>query len=723
MATATMIPVTLDERRRRRRQARQQQNDERRRQLMAQQDRAQDQGNAKGCEISPANISKPSSLPSKKSSPSWTTATTGKERSEASRNCNSGNTKDQPKGGCDGNTNTTGEGLVSKKRPLPALPDCPPADKDDSIETPYVPHLSKALNHAVAQSYHSPVSSVSFSQETSTTQTGNYQARQVARPTESSNSLLQATNTRKRQRTRVDSSSSEDSFDILKLAALKEGDTTGEKDDNSYLALAKPAIRETNLSSVQAKTEHLSDPEDLSKKTNSRIQHKSTTPKQRHLEQTICCVKQKSTTPKHGHLHHDMDHGSSVSEEDVIKAPRNPLVRMKAESREAPTSVAIKLKKDVVDHLWEDLDNYDEDVENEKTSKNVDTKKKKKKLDGVQPKKITNKLATQTDPSSPSQSKYAAQSMYAARPHPLVGFDPHDTTQDEDDSVDASEPKPNFLHPKFGPFNPGPLVVSGELDEYSVPASIARYLPVYQRQGIQFVFDTITKTKGAILGDDMGLGKTVMCVSLVAALLGKAGTMQDLIDIRERLRIGNDRNRRKQEAIDAALKSGQVCTDPMAEQDPVIQCAWAPILVMAPASVLTNWVTDFGTWGHFALAVYDKEDDYSGVDSVADGLAEILIVSHALFQKQPHFEKILQVPWKMVVIDEFHLFKNEKAIRSKNIRRLRDEHDTCILGLTGTVMQNNHQELWNLVDIVQPSLLGPWKDFEANTSKPLKLAR
>ena len=40
---------------------------------------------------------------------------------------------------------------------------------------------------------------------------------------------------------------------------------------------------------------------------------------------------------------------------------------MKAESQEVPTSSAIKLKKDIVDHLGEDLDKYDKDVENEKT--------------------------------------------------------------------------------------------------------------------------------------------------------------------------------------------------------------------------------------------------------------------------------------------------------------------------------------------------------------------
>eukprot|EP00978_Attheya_sp_CCMP212_P040016 scaffold214307_cov27-Attheya_sp.AAC.1 len=38
-------------------------------------------------------------------------------------------------------------------------------------------------------------------------------------------------------------------------------------------------------------------------------------------------------------------------------------------------------------------------------------------------------------------------------------------------------------------------------------------------------------------------------------------------------------------------------------------------------------------------------------------------------------------------------------------------------------MQNKHKELWYLVDLVQPGLLGDWKDFEKHTSIPIKHSR
>lgn len=42
-----------------------------------------------------------------------------------------------------------------------------------------------------------------------------------------------------------------------------------------------------------------------------------------------------------------------------------------------------------------------------------------------------------------------------------------------------------------------------------VPYTINRYLRDYQREGIRFMYDNYTRSRGCILGDDMGLGKTV----------------------------------------------------------------------------------------------------------------------------------------------------------------------------------------------------------------------
>lgn len=38
-------------------------------------------------------------------------------------------------------------------------------------------------------------------------------------------------------------------------------------------------------------------------------------------------------------------------------------------------------------------------------------------------------------------------------------------------------------------------------------------------------------------------------------------------------------------------------------------------------------------------------------------------------------------------------------------------------------MQNNHNELWNIVDLAQTDYLGSWEEFERTYSKPIKYGR
>ena len=50
-------------------------------------------------------------------------------------------------------------------------------------------------------------------------------------------------------------------------------------------------------------------------------------------------------------------------------------------------------------------------------------------------------------------------------------------------------------------------------------------------------------------------------------------------------------------------------------------------------------------------------------------------------------------------------------------------HNCRVLGLTGTLMQNQHEELWNLIDLVETDFLGTWKEFEHEVARPLKIGR
>jgi len=154
---------------------------------------------------------------------------------------------------------------------------------------------------------------------------------------------------------------------------------------------------------------------------------------------------------------------------DPNKTPRNPLALMKENSKNTytfPPQAA-----DVAANLWSDS-------EDEEQADSSDDKKKKRKNT------VQNKERKQED---------NRKSGNVELPNGL------------DEEAEKHKLMPEFDNPKFGPFPLEPLPLKrspdAETHDFTVPASINRYLPEYQRVGIQFVYESVMARKGAILGD------------------------------------------------------------------------------------------------------------------------------------------------------------------------------------------------------------------------------
>src|SRR5260370_33002286 len=66
--------------------------------------------------------------------------------------------------------------------------------------------------------------------------------------------------------------------------------------------------------------------------------------------------------------------------------------------------------------------------------------------------------------------------------------------------------------------------------------------------------------------------------------------------------------------------------------------------------------------------------------------------------------------WSILVTDEAQGYKSPATKTSHALKTLHpDVHITC----TGTPVENRLLDLWNLIDTVQPALLGTSKDFSA----------
>ncbi|XP_073527082.1 DNA excision repair protein ERCC-6-like 2 [Phyllobates terribilis] len=227
-----------------------------------------------------------------------------------------------------------------------------------------------------------------------------------------------------------------------------------------------------------------------------------------------------------------------------------------------------------------------------------------------------------------------------------------------------------------------------------VPYTINRYLRDYQREGVQFLYEHYARSTGCILGDDMGLGKTIQVISLLAAVLHKKGTREDIENNMPAFLL---RTMRKEHSPASTKRV---------------------FLIVSPLSVLFNWRDELETWGYFKLTViHGNRKDYELV-RLKQGKYEIALTTYETLRLC--LDDLNSIQWSAVIVDEVHKIKNPKARVTEVMKALRCK---IRIGLTGTILQNNMEELWCVMDWAVPGCLGDKKQFIEKYSHPIELGQ
>lgn len=74
--------------------------------------------------------------------------------------------------------------------------------------------------------------------------------------------------------------------------------------------------------------------------------------------------------------------------------------------------------------------------------------------------------------------------------------------------------------------------------------------------------------------------------------------------------------------------------------------------------------------------------------------------------------------WDVLVIDEGHRAKNVATKFRKSLKAFRVTRQKVIL--TGTPVQNNLEEFYSIIDLVQDDCFGNLNEFKKNYSGPIK---
>ncbi|MGL5788254.1 MAG: DEAD/DEAH box helicase, partial [Bacteroidales bacterium] len=193
-----------------------------------------------------------------------------------------------------------------------------------------------------------------------------------------------------------------------------------------------------------------------------------------------------------------------------------------------------------------------------------------------------------------------------------------------------------------------------ETTEYQVPCNLQAELRDYQAEGFRWMARLDGWGAGACLADDMGLGKTIQTISM---LLYKA-------------------------------KEG-------------------PSLVVAPASVLPNWIREISNFAP-SLNIVNLSPSADRLEKIRLAQAnDVCIVTYGVLVTEE--ERLTQKEWSMIALDEAHTIKNKETKMSKAAMKLKADFR---LILTGTPIQNHLGEIWNLFNFINPGLLGTFERFK-----------
>ena len=185
----------------------------------------------------------------------------------------------------------------------------------------------------------------------------------------------------------------------------------------------------------------------------------------------------------------------------------------------------------------------------------------------------------------------------------------------------------------------------------------------YQLVGLNWLWVMWTKRLGGILADEMGLGKTVQVIALFGALHA-AGTHA------------------------------------------------GAHLVVAPASVLDNWMRELKRWcPRLRVAKYHgaQKDRLALQDELDHTGFDVLVTTYSYFEGDSEGARLdrqwlWSQRWGVNVFDEAHALKKSTSSRYQRLQRLKCEQR---LLLTGTPVQNNIAELATMLAFMLPKIFRP----------------
>jgi superfamily II DNA or RNA helicase len=208
-----------------------------------------------------------------------------------------------------------------------------------------------------------------------------------------------------------------------------------------------------------------------------------------------------------------------------------------------------------------------------------------------------------------------------------------------------------------------------ELEGVNINKDFNGELREYQQEGFNWLSFLREYGLAGILADDMGLGKTIQALALL---------------------LTHHKNSKR-----------------------------APSLVVAPTSVVYNWLSEAERFtptlntGLFLgrdrtelLAKLEKEDGKK---------PDVIFTTYGIIRRD--YETLKKIQFEYLILDEAQNIKNPESVGATASKSLKAFHR---LALSGTPVENRLKELWSLFDFLMPEFLNNYKEFNETFERPIE---
>ncbi len=190
------------------------------------------------------------------------------------------------------------------------------------------------------------------------------------------------------------------------------------------------------------------------------------------------------------------------------------------------------------------------------------------------------------------------------------------------------------------------IMTMQDMPQYDVDPRFEAIARPYQLNGYNWLRFLYEHQFGACLADDMGLGKTLQTIMLLQTLKTKV----------------------------------------------------KKILIVCPVSILYNWRNELEKFSDLTYSIYYGDERDFKTD------AQVILTSYGLMKKES-FSTLGEEEFDILIFDEVQHLKNIRSLGANAARQLKAKFRIC---LTGTPVENDLSEFYNIMDLCVP---GVWGDL------------